>query len=119
MGRRKNIIIYLLVILLACCFMPEAGKYSCPGVVARFVDTHFLSATGKGQHTLVLKTPNIRKDWIKVRFMGGECEFDADKFYLNFRSAAFRDPVSSSNNYSFISSFGHVLFKLRGPPALS
>ena len=62
------------------------------------------------------KSLPVKNEHIKVRYMGGECRYDASLFLLQHSNREYNDNAFVDNSTSFIFSRALVLFKLRGPP---
>jgi hypothetical protein len=116
MDRRNNIAIYFFILLLA--FFSNAGN----GYIHSFNNAEHAGSVfvrGKEQRPyLDLKKPVIKNDWVKVRYMGGECRYDASVFCIVISSPGYIDHFKEAGYTSGISSYTHFLFKLRGPPTL-
>ncbi len=63
-----------------------------------------------------IKTPVIKNDHIKVRYMGGDCGYYPSQFFVKFTAPIFIEVLSSAHHTSFVFSRIYLLFKLRGPP---
>jgi len=118
MNLRNSIKGFLIILVFAFCGASEAGHPLGACQPSVFPATH---ATYGKKNTLSLDLKNacIRQDWIKVRYMSGECRFEGSLFPLTTLSLVFADRLSGNSYDSFISSNSHFLFKLRGPPAVA
>jgi hypothetical protein len=118
MGRRNNIAVYFLTLLLAFCSQAKTGGLYASHHTSAYSSAHLIALAKYANAPLELKSPVIRKDWIKVRYMGGECGYDAAVFHLVINPAEYIDYLSANPYDCFFSSQAHFLFKLRGPPSV-
>jgi hypothetical protein len=77
--------------------------------------THISAHQGAFQHPIVTKC--VKKDRLKVRFMGGECSYDASAIPVIVSVPVFGREIAVCEYRSFISDDRYLSFKLRGPPA--
>jgi hypothetical protein len=123
MAKRKSIVSSLLFLLLlffsnneVCNSFLSSGSPAFNIRSYSSIHSYSLCNSGKADSGVSTNYPSIKKDWIKVRFMGGEYRFDASFSAVRVNAPAFESRVQSGDYASFISSSHHSLSKLRGPP---
>ena len=116
MIKGKSIAGYLLILLLVL-FSNGQPSYSFPATTALTAAKAVFSTSERNTKTSIpLIASTLRKEHIKVRYMGGECPFDGTSICLHVPAVVFIDQVKRGSYVSIISSTPHFLFKLRGPP---
>jgi len=118
MLRRRTITFFLSLLLLA--FFNSnipCGVYKYYGVshtATRLVLNNLVKST-QGEDISFNKII-AKRDHIRVRYMGGECNFNASPFLVNINPPQFVDGSISVANSAYIPGHNKFLFKLRGPP---
>jgi len=109
----------LLVILLIILFSNEKAvtNYGITGLSSSFSKQINLGSSF-GNVKEIIKSPFVFRDKIRVRYMGGECRYDAPGFHLLPVLPVFSTQLTGGKYISFTASQPHFLFKLRGPPAM-
>jgi len=122
MAKRKSIACCLLALLLVFC------SNNLPyDVYTSFGNSHFSG------HSISLKThlntslhpalslhkSSVKRDHIRVRYMGGECGYNAPVSFITVTAFLFPEKAASIRYFSFVSSSCHFSFSLRGPPPVA
>lgn len=116
MFRVKGILLYLLILVTAVsgngalCYADyqNADKSS-----SHYTDVH------EGHFTTpCFSRKSPQKEWVKVRYMGGDCRYEAPYIPVIASQPEYTEKATGGNYISFICSSCYFSFKLRGPPAV-
>lgn len=118
MIRGKSIATTLIVLLLLLFSNDQVSHLSPAGYNLFSVRPRISKRVTTAKAPADVTTHSLRKDKIRVRYMGGECGYDQTAIVIGSALKKFTDCRKEGNYVSFISSSHHFLFKLRGPPAL-
>ena len=106
----------ILVLLLLICGNRHTDHYSPPLALSSNNATSLNAAHNTADIPAFIKNHSLRKDWIKIRYMGGECKYDPFVIPIITTPAEFIENTKRAEYASVVSSFHPFLFKLRGPP---
>ena len=114
MLKKVGLLLCLVIAIVTFCNCPSAFT------VSRYNNDELLLGTKSLYNTNAFpafyKKFPVKNEHIKVRYMGGECRYDAASFFLQHTDRDYDDNAFVENSTSFIFSRALVLFKLRGPP---
>ena len=117
---KKKIIAFFLFLLLFV-FFDNNISYCTAYAVNNRSDTNSYTVLKKAEKTdlsagLSFNKPTAKKDNIRIRYMVGECSFDAAQFEVHISVPQFADISVNVANCFFIKDHCGFLFTLRGPP---
>jgi len=110
----KGIITCVIVLILALSgsSLSQDAAAGIPGYSNAF---HHTLSTGKTRR-IAVAPGTARKDRVKVRYMGGECGYEAPRLPAIIFSPITLAQRESDSYTSVTSSSNYPLFQLRGPP---
>jgi hypothetical protein len=115
MTQSKNIFGRLLILLLILFsnykVLPSTHN------AADFHDKSSISNKINEKNIVLLSKHSIPKDWIKVRFKGGEIPIFSIATLIHFAPIKIAERIKGLNYVPFVSLNYDFSFKLRGPPA--
>jgi len=118
MARIKSAAGVVLIMLLLFFSSNREGRAFMPTTFPICNIAAHSSVNSKGPGTTV-NYPSIKKDWIKVRYIGGEYYYNVPHVPMVVSSSPATKPFPIVYYPSFVSSSLHFLLALRGPPQVS
>jgi len=109
--------LFFLLVVFFCNNLPcEVYTSYASGHLSQQSAIQERSCTSSAAPGFSYSKPTVKRDHVKVRYVGGECGYAPNSIVVATRLPEFvikTVPVSPS---CFISSYSSFLFKLRGPP---